>query len=32
VTVTLSAGATDTAKCDGIFIVGGSYELPIAEA
>lgn len=31
-TVTLSAGATDTAKIDGVFIVGGSYELPISEA
>jgi hypothetical protein len=32
VTVTLSAAATDTAKIDGQFIVGGSYELPISEA
>ena len=32
ITITLSAGATDTAKVDGVFVVGGSYELPISEA
>jgi hypothetical protein len=30
VTVTLSAAATDTAKIDGLFILGGSDELPIS--